>query len=148
MSSDGRLIVSASSDRTLKVWDAATGARRLTLWGHTRAVTDCVVSPDGSFLVSSSYDRTLKVWDIATGTARLSLQGHTSTATSCAVSPDGRLIVSVSSDRTLKVWDAATGQCLLTFPVDGALLDCAFHPDGEHLVACGAQGIYFLRLVV
>ncbi|WP_268887436.1 hypothetical protein [Ktedonobacter robiniae] len=41
-----------------------------------------------------------------------------------------------------------TGQCLLTFPVDGVLSGCIFHPDEEHLVACGWQGAYFLRLVV
>lgn len=66
----------------------------------------------------------------------------------CAVSPDGHFIVSASTDRTLKVWDEQTGRCMLTFPVDGDLFDCAFHPDGEHLVACGNQGVYFLRLVV
>jgi WD40 repeat protein len=76
------------------------------------------------------------------------LLGHTDSVTGCAISPDGRWIVSAASDNTLKVWHMQTGQCLLTFPVDGALSGCAFHPDGEHLVACGAQGVYFLRLVV
>ena len=49
---------------------------------------------------------------------------------------------------SFKLWDAQTGQCVLTFPVDGTLLGCAFHPDGEHVVACGEQGVYFLQLVM
>jgi len=74
--------------------------------------------------------------------------GHTLRVNGCVVSPDGRFIVSASDDHTLKVWDAQTGQCLLTFPVNRALSGCAFHPDGVHLVACGGEGVYFLRLVI
>ena len=77
MSPDGRFIVSASSDRTLKVWDAATGVERLSLSGHTEAVTGCAVSLDGRFIVSASYDKTFKVWDAAMGRERLYLSGHT-----------------------------------------------------------------------
>jgi WD domain, G-beta repeat/APAF-1 helical domain len=119
-----------------------------TLHGHTNGVTGCAVSPDGRFIVSASFDDTLKVWDAATGAERLSLTGHTGMVTSCAVSSDGRWIISSSRDQTLKMWDALTGQCQLTFPVDGPLNCCAFHPDGEHLIAGGEQGLYFLRLVV
>ncbi len=75
------------------------------------------------------------------------LYGHTDGVTGCAVSADGAFIVSASADYTLKVWDARTGTCLMTFPVEGALLACAFHPDGRHLVAAGACGVYFLEWV-
>jgi WD40 repeat protein len=153
MSPDGSFIVSASHGEfplnpTLKVWDTVTGAERLTLKGHTGYVMSCAVSPDNRFIVSASWDSTLKVWDAATGIERLTLTGHTSGVRRCAVSPNGRFIISVSEDQTLKVWDVQTGQCLLTFPADGELHDCAFHPDGEHLVICGQPGLFFLRLVV
>jgi WD40 repeat protein len=148
VSADGRFVVSASRDSTLKVWDAATGAERLTLSGHVGAVRGCAVSADGRFIVSASDDCTLKVWDAATGAERLTLSGHVDVVRGCAVSADGRFIVSASEDRTLKVWSVQTGHCLLTFPVEGTLTGCAFHPDGEHLVACGDLGMYFLRLTV
>jgi len=67
VSPDGRFIVSAFSDRTPKVWNAASGAERLSLRGHTGFVLGCAVSPDGRFIVSASSDRTLKVWDGRTG---------------------------------------------------------------------------------
>ena len=147
VSPDGAFVVSASDDTTLKVWDAGTGQARLTLQGHTAQVNGCAVSPDGAFIVSASADETLKVWDAGSGEARLTLQGHTAQVNGCAVSPDGAFIVSASADETLKVWDARTGICLITFPVEGALQACAFHPDGKHLVAAGAGGVYFLEWV-
>jgi WD40 repeat protein len=73
------------------------------------------------------------------------LEGHSSYVTGCAFSPDGKLIVSASSDRTLKVWDSETGRILATFFADGPMFCCVFY--GEMIVAGGARGVYFLRLV-
>jgi len=87
------------------------------------------------------------VWDARTGKERRTLRGHRGGVNGCAVSPLGDTIVSASSDNTLKVWDARTGACLSTLNVNGRLVACAFHPDGEHLVAVGAGGVYFLRWV-
>jgi len=147
-SPDGKWIVSASADRMLKVWEAATGTERLTLRGHRNSVSACAFSPDGRFIVSASYDQTLKVWEAATGALVRTLSGHTDWVRACVFSPNGRTIISASWDSTLKVWEGQTGQQVLTFPVDGQLSGCAFHPDGMHLVAWGTLGIYFLRLVV
>jgi WD40 repeat protein len=58
-SPDGSRILSASSDHTLKLWDAHTGASLATLWGHTSAVLACAFSPDGRRIVSASQDKTL-----------------------------------------------------------------------------------------
>jgi hypothetical protein len=118
-----------------------------TLSGHTNMVNGCAISPAGDFIVSASRDQTLKVWDASTGEERLSLRGHTWIVTGCAISPVGDTIVSVSGDQTLKVWDARTGACLSTLYVNGQLNACAFYPDGEHIVAAGAGGVYFLRWV-
>ena len=65
-SPDGKLIVSASDDCTLKVWDALTGEMLRSLEGHSSSVFGCAFSPDGKLIVSASDDRTLKVWDALT----------------------------------------------------------------------------------
>jgi len=143
----GDTIVSASIDDTLKVWDAHTGEELRTLVGHTGVVNGCAISPAGDTIVSASDDETLKVWDAHTGEELRTLVGHTGWVRGCAISPAGDTIVSASTDQTLRVWDARTGACLSTLYVNGLLLACAFHPDGEHIVAAGAGGVYFLRWV-
>ena len=67
ISPDGKWIVSASGDQTLKIWDAASGRELRTLSGHTSFVRACAFSPDGQWIVSASVDQTLKVWDAASG---------------------------------------------------------------------------------
>ena len=66
-SPDGARIVSASSDATLRVWDAVTGECLRALAGHTRRVYGCAVSPDGASIVSAGADATVRMWDAATG---------------------------------------------------------------------------------
>jgi WD40 repeat protein len=113
VSRDGRWAVSASADRTLKVWDLETGRELRTLSGHSGLVNGVAVSGDGR-AVSASTDRTLKVWDLETGRELRTLSGHTGGVNGVAVSGDGRRAVSASRDRTLKVWDLETGRELRT----------------------------------
>jgi hypothetical protein len=114
VSPDGRRAVSASSDKTLKVWDLETGRELRTLQGHVSHVRGVAISPDGRRAVSASSDKTLKVWDLETGLELRTLQGHSRAVNGVAVSPDGRRAVSASEDTTLKVWDLETGGELRT----------------------------------
>jgi WD40 repeat protein len=118
---DGRLVVSGSWDRTLKLWDLANGLELRTLAGHTGQVYAVAVTPDGRLAVSGSEDRTLKVWDLGNGVELHNLASHIEGVSAVAITPDGRLAVSGSYDNTLKVWDLATGTelCTLTGPTHG-----------------------------
>ena len=62
---DGQRAVSASWDKTLKVWDLASGRELRTLFGHSDSVRAVAVTPDGQWAVSASSDNTLKVWHLA-----------------------------------------------------------------------------------
>jgi hypothetical protein len=78
VSPDGRFIVSGSHDRTVKVWDAQSGALLRSLEGHTDSVSAVTVSPDGRFIVSGgSLDGSVQVWDAQSGALLRSLVGHT-----------------------------------------------------------------------
>ena len=105
-SPDGTRIVTASADRTAKVWDAGTGAELLTLRGHTGNLTAAAFGPDGSRIVTASTDQTAKVWDARTGAELLTLRGHTDSLTAAVFSPDGSRIVTACRDSTAKIWDA------------------------------------------
>jgi hypothetical protein len=133
---DSRHMVSASSDKMLKVWELATGRALATLEGHTGHVTACVLTPDSRHVVSASSDQTVKVWELATGRALATLEGHTDEVTACAVTPDGRHVVSASSDQTLKVWELAAGRALATLKGHtDEVTACAVTPDGRHVVS-------------
>jgi hypothetical protein len=69
LSADGRRAVSASWDKTLKVWEVQTGRELRTLEGHTHAVNGVALSADGRRAVSASFDNTLKMWEVETGEA-------------------------------------------------------------------------------
>lgn len=85
------MIISASRDRTIKMWDLETGKELATLTGHTKAVKAVVVHPDGRRLVSASEDETLKVWDIETQQVLLTYLGD-APFLACTVAPDGKTI--------------------------------------------------------
>ena len=102
---DGKRAVSASSDKTLKVWDLETGRALRTLEGHSAHVSGVAVTPDGRRAVSASWDKTLKVWDLDTGARCARWKATLHSVHGVAVTPDGKRAVSASGDRTLKVWD-------------------------------------------
>jgi WD40 repeat protein len=102
-SPDGREIAAAISDRTIRLWDAASGRVIDTLRGHSDMVLDVAFSPDGSKLASASYDRTIAVWGLATGRHRV-LRGHTASVTRIAWRGLMQLVTG-STDGTVRLWD-------------------------------------------
>ncbi|HEX8114450.1 MAG TPA: AAA family ATPase, partial [Kofleriaceae bacterium] len=138
---DGARVVSASEDRTLKVWDPMTGHALATLEGHAGAVRSCAVTADGTRIVSASVDRTLKIWDPAAGRVLTTLNGHSAAVRACAMTADGERVVSASEDRTLKVWDPTTGHALATLQGHSAAVRaCAVTADGRRTISASADG--------
>jgi WD40 repeat protein len=104
-SGDGRLLASASADRTVRVWDVAAAKCIAVLTGHTDEVFSAVFHPDGKRLASAGRDRDIWLWDLATGQEVARLEGHTNFVFSLEYSPDGRSLVSGSGDGTVRIWD-------------------------------------------
>ncbi|KAH8430209.1 Pfs, NACHT and WD domain protein [Aspergillus melleus] len=131
-SPDSQTVVSASDDKTVRLWDTATGVERHSLQGHTGGVNAVAFSPDGQTVVSASDDKTVRLWDTATGVERHSLQGHTGGVNAVAFSPDGQTVVSASDDKTVRLWDTATGveRHSLQGYTDWISI-VAFSPDGQ-----------------
>lgn len=136
VSADGRCIVSASADKTLKVWDVEIGREMRPLEGHWESVNGVAVSADGRIAVSASEDWTLKAWDVETGRELATLEGHKGAVYGVAISADARRAISASADRTAKVWDLKSGQVLHNLEGhEGPVTDAAMTADGLRAVS-------------
>ncbi len=140
-SPDGRTIVSAGlfPDKTIHLWNAATGALRNTLV-HER-VTSVVYSPDGGTLVSGSYDGKVHLWSPESGTLLNTLTPESYTyIKSVAISSDGKMIAS-GSDTGVCVWNRHTGDLINEGYDRGDVV--AFSPNGNTLATASYGGVYF-----
>jgi hypothetical protein len=108
-SPDGKWIVTASHDRTARVWNAVTGAEIAVLKGHESQLNSAAFSPDGRRVVTASDDKTARVWDASTGAEIAVLKGHEKGVKFATFSPDGTHVVTASVDHTARVWDSVTG---------------------------------------
>ncbi|HSN97584.1 MAG TPA: effector-associated domain EAD1-containing protein, partial [Candidatus Nanopelagicales bacterium] len=105
---DGNQLLSASADRTLRLWAMGSGDCIAVLRGHDDEITACVLSPDGRAAVSASADGTARLWDLGARRCVATLDNGGRWATACAVTPDGALIVVGSDDGAITVWDRAS----------------------------------------
>lgn len=110
VSSDGKFIVSGSSDKSVRIWNVIE--KKCTICqntGHKDSVLCVAISPDCKIVASGSADKTIKTWDIITGNEVRTLKGHFNRVQSVAFSPDNSCLVSGSDDCTIRLWDFNTG---------------------------------------
>ncbi|OCR01371.1 hypothetical protein BCD67_23240 [Oscillatoriales cyanobacterium USR001] len=136
ISPDGQTLVSGSLDKTIKIWNLATGNLIRTLEGHSNSVFSVAISPDEQTLVSGSDDNTIKIWNLATGNLIRTLEGHSHWVWSVAISSDGQTLVSGSDDNTIKIWNLTTGNLIRTLEGHSNwVYSVAISPDGQTLVS-------------
>ncbi len=107
-SADGRLLVSASSDHTARIWAVPTLRLKAALIGHEDDIEMAAFSPDGSQVATCSRDHTIRLFDL-TGLCLKVLRGHTADVISVSWAADSRSLVSSSDDGSIRRWDVASG---------------------------------------
>lgn len=140
-SSTGRLIATASSDRTARLFDMKTGRHLASFEGHASYVESVCFTPDDQWLVTGSWDRTVRIWNVNARSNVRHLLGHDGKIWSIQFSSNGRRIVSRSRggseqkrerDRLVRVWDADNGRCRCCLRgYDAFVRDVAISHDGQ-----------------
>ncbi|MFE9839095.1 helix-turn-helix domain-containing protein [Streptomyces sp. NPDC005551] len=135
-----RLLASASSDGTVRLWDVATRRGAGKLVGHRAPVRSVAFSADGRSLASASSDATIRLWSVSGRTQTAVLTGHQGAVRAVAFSPDGRTLASGGEDGTVRLWDTRTGrQTAQLKQHSGEVLALAYAPDGSRLASAGAD---------
>lgn len=140
-SSDHGLIASGGYDRTIHVWDRATGECQQSFTGHTDRVLSVCFSPDGNMIASSSDDGTIRIWNTVTGQELHCFTGHGKQVWSVVFSPDSRYVLSGSRDTTLRMWDCQTGEQVRLFQGHkGTVFSVQFRPTYHQVLSAGMDG--------
>jgi WD40 repeat protein len=131
-SGDGKLLASASGDRTVKLWDPTSGREQRTLGGFVGRVSCVGFSPDSHVLAAGAHDSTVKLFDVATGGEIRTLASHGDLIASVAFAPDGQRLVTASWSSAARIWNVASGKENVSFVAftDGSSL--AITPDGYY----------------
>ncbi len=133
-SPSGKHLVSAGIDRTIRLWNTATGELVRTIGEHEGRIFALTFSPDGQLLASAGADLKVQLWNPTTGKVVRTLKGHTDTIQALAFNPDGTLLATAALDQTIRLWDPRTGKLVRTleYPDDRAPALC-FGSDGRDL---------------
>ncbi len=149
-SSDGKMLASGGRDKTVQLWDIATGESITTFTGHTGGINALTFSPDNRTLAGGTTMGTVRFWNIKNGDLLPTrITGHTMEVEAATFFKDNTTLASIAYDEVISLWDVKTSQKTGSnalqktdfYPETYQLLSVsAFSPDGTKLVSFRVKG--------
>ncbi|KAK5773878.1 40S ribosomal protein RACK1 ASC1 PWA37_003772 [Arxiozyma heterogenica] len=143
---DGAYALSASWDRTLRLWDVATGETFQRFVGHKGDVMSVAIDRKASMIISGSRDKSIKVWTIK-GQCLATLLGHNDWVSQVRVAPtdkeddDTVTVISAGNDKMVKAWNLNQFQIEADFiGHNGNVNTVTASPDGTLIASAGKDG--------
>lgn len=138
VSPDGKYVLTASRDRSIKLWDMETQAEMRTFVGHSHTVNSLAWSADGKFFVSGSADNTAKVWEVISGKEVFTTPAFEKYVTAVSFTPSNKHILVAGYSDSAAIFNILSGEILKKIPVNadqgsGYGINLTYSNDGKWL---------------
>ncbi len=134
------ILVSASFDKTIKLWRLEKGVQLLRTLKGLSEVLSVSFSPNSEIVASGNQDGTITLWRTSDGYLLKTFIGHQGGVNEVAFSPNGHFLASGGSDGTIKLWQVKDGKPVSSVTHLGNVWSISFSPDGRYLAFCYIQG--------
>lgn len=140
ISADGKTLLSASHDKTVRTWETATGKNLQTIRAHSDVAVHAMFLPDGKSIVSAGMDKSIRITETATGKEQRSMEGHNQPVHALAVRPDGQIILSSGPEVRIFWRNVSDGNIVRYSDGHGGQVnDIVFSRDGKFFVSSSAD---------
>lgn len=138
ISPDGKILATASRDRSVKLWDYQSSMEIRSLFGHESTVNGLAFSPDGKYLSTSSADGTARVWEVLTGKEIFTSPKSSKYITDVAFNPDGKSFAYAGYPDSASIYSVPAGKLIKRLEVNadqgsGYGISLKYSSDGKWL---------------
>lgn len=141
VTADGKALVTAGEDKTVRVWDVTSAKQLRAFQGHQTKLTAVAVRPDGKQIASGSEDGGIRVWDLHTSDEHREIKDSKESLWAVAVTTDGKRIAAGGADKKVRVYTNEGAKLETVLDAGTPVTALAFLPDNNKLLVAGGDKV-------